>query len=331
MEKLLTISVAAYNVEKYLSSTLDSLSDNRYIDKLEVFVVDDGGKDRSLEIAKAFEKRFPQTFHAVHKENGGYGTTVNYSIEHATGKYFKLLDGDDFYDKDGLIRLINALKECDADIVFTQYNYYIKNEFKSAIHYNDNITEMVLPIEDFRFNAGTPMHALTYKTQVLRDSGMRLKEHILYTDNTYAAVPAKGAHTMIFLNIPVYNYRLGVEGQSVGRAGIVKHIDESKVISLDLVDFYRNNITSSDTCKKYILVNIASTCVNYVVGLLKMPVGKEAFNRLIEFDNIVRFKSIDIFNKMIDIDRKASKSLKLIRNSNYLLYWLFAFIYRFID
>ena len=69
MEKILTISVAAYNVEKFLRQTLGSLTDPRYVDKLEVFVVDDGGRDGSLEIARDFERQYPQTFHAVHKEN----------------------------------------------------------------------------------------------------------------------------------------------------------------------------------------------------------------------------------------------------------------------
>ena len=85
-EKLLTISVAAYNVEDYLDQALESLADPAYVNRLEVFVVDDGGSDQSLLIAKSYEEKYPDTFHAIHKENGGYGSTVNYSIAHATGE-----------------------------------------------------------------------------------------------------------------------------------------------------------------------------------------------------------------------------------------------------
>ena len=86
MNKVLTVSVAAYQVEKYLTENLESMVLSEVMDQLEVFIIDDGGKDASLEIARSYERRFPNTFHAVHKENGGYGTTVNWSIQNATGK-----------------------------------------------------------------------------------------------------------------------------------------------------------------------------------------------------------------------------------------------------
>ena len=97
-EKILTISVAAYNVEEYIRQTLDSLTDERVIGNLEIFVVDDGGKDSTLDIAKEYANIYPESVFPIHKENGGYGSTVNYSLAHAHGKYFKLLDGDDWFD-----------------------------------------------------------------------------------------------------------------------------------------------------------------------------------------------------------------------------------------
>lgn len=329
--KILTISVAAYNVERYLDDTLDSLVVPELLDDIEVIVVDDGTKDNSYNIAKKYEEIYPATFKAIHKSNGGYGSTVNYSVVHATGKYFKLLDGDDFYDKDGLKKLVNILKTIDADIVFTQYNYYVNGTTKLAICYDDKQVNKLLSIEDFNFNAGTPMHALTYRTQLLKDSGIKLKEHILYTDNAYVAEPAKNAKTIFFLNTPVYNYRLGVEGQSVGRIGIIKHIDESEEIAVDLTRFYRDSVCADLQSKKYILVNVASTCVNYVVGILKMDMGYSSLKRLISFDKEIKDISEEIYRKMADIDRKASMSLRFIRKSGYLLYWLFSFMYRFID
>ena len=68
MEKLLTISIAAYNVEGYIRNTLDSLIVPEILDKLEVFIVDDGGNDNTLQIAREYESKYPETFHAVHKE-----------------------------------------------------------------------------------------------------------------------------------------------------------------------------------------------------------------------------------------------------------------------
>ena len=66
MGKLLTISIAAYNVEEYIRNTLDSLIVPEILDKLEVFIVDDGGNDDTLQIAREYEAKYPETFHAVH-------------------------------------------------------------------------------------------------------------------------------------------------------------------------------------------------------------------------------------------------------------------------
>ena len=107
MEKILTISIAAYNMEQYIEHTLNSLIDEHIIDLLEIFVVDDGSMDRTLEIAMQYAKRYPQSIYPIHKENGGYGSTINTSVKLATGKYFKLLDGDDWYAKENLPAFIS--------------------------------------------------------------------------------------------------------------------------------------------------------------------------------------------------------------------------------
>ena len=325
-EKILTISVAAYNVEKYLKNTLDSLIVPEVIDDIEVLVVDDGGIDNSLIISKEYAAKYPNTFKAIHKENGGYGSTVNYSIEHATGKYFKLLDGDDWFDKEGLIKLVNLLKEIDVDAVFTQFIKNYNNSTVLAICYDETNENKIISIDDFNFNAGVPMHALTMKTQILKESGMKLPEHTLYTDNIYAAESFINVKQIYCCNFPVYEYRLDVEGQSVSKEGLIKHTDESKNISLKLVNFYVRNVNNDIKSKKYIKMNVSSTCINYVVGILNMKPSRKALEMLKSFDNEVKILSTEIYEDMPRLDRKASFALKLIRATNYLLYWLFALI-----
>ena len=93
--KLLTISIAAYNVEQYLKKCLDSFIEPSIMSQLEVLIVNDGSKDSTLEIAREYEKKYPDTFKAIDKPNGGHGSTINTAIENATGKYFKVIDSDD--------------------------------------------------------------------------------------------------------------------------------------------------------------------------------------------------------------------------------------------
>ena len=100
-EKVLTISIAAYNVEKYLDNTLNSLICNK-MDKLEVIIQNDGSKDSTCEVAKKYVEKYPNVFILNDKKNGGYGSTINASLKMAKGKYFKQLDGDDWFDTSNL-------------------------------------------------------------------------------------------------------------------------------------------------------------------------------------------------------------------------------------
>ena len=116
-EKLLTISIAAYNVQSYIEQNLNSIIKSKYIDLIEVFVVDDGGQDNTLAIAQKYAEKYPDSIYPVHKENGGYGTTVNYSAEHATGKYFRLLDGDDWFNTEGLDKLMEHIQQMEVSAI----------------------------------------------------------------------------------------------------------------------------------------------------------------------------------------------------------------------
>ena len=129
MSKILTISVAAYNVENYISNTLESLLVDD-IDDIEILVEDDGGIDNTANIVKEYEEKYPNVVKLIHKENGGYGSTINKSLEIATGKYFKQLDGDDWYDSN------NFKKFLIKDGVYIKpsgENYIIKTEKEQCL------------------------------------------------------------------------------------------------------------------------------------------------------------------------------------------------------
>ena len=132
MYKLLTISVAAYNVEKYLEQTLSSLNDQRFLDDIEVLIVDDGSKDGTKDIALKYQNMAPDTFKYVQKENGGHGSTINRGIELATGKYFRVIDGDAKY--------IKLLKRTKADLILTQHktNCAGKESLQDLVHGMEN-------------------------------------------------------------------------------------------------------------------------------------------------------------------------------------------------
>lgn len=98
MNKILSIVIPTYNMEKLLEQCLSSLVVKEHLDFLEVLVINDGSKDKSSQIAHHFEDKYPQTFRVVDKDNGNYGSCVNRGLKEATGKYIKILDADDSFE-----------------------------------------------------------------------------------------------------------------------------------------------------------------------------------------------------------------------------------------
>lgn len=211
MNKLLTISIAAYNVEKYIKETLESLICEN-MDFIQVLIVNDGSNDSTAAISKEYEKMYPKTFKLINKENGGYGSTINTGIKNAIGKYFKQLDGDDKFDTENLNLFIEKLKECDADVVYTPY-YTWRNDKKIPTYcglekYESNDSIEINNYFD-GFRKDIVMHSLAYKTELLKKNNIEILEKSFYTDSEYALYPFLYAKTMKVFDIILYMYRMG--------------------------------------------------------------------------------------------------------------------------
>lgn len=240
--KLLTISIAGYNIESYIHQTLDSLI-CRHIDKLEIFVVDDGGNDHTLEIAQSYARKYPNSIIPVHKENGGWGSTVNYSISHATGKYFKLLDGDDFFDTASLDGLLEHLEAIDSDVIYTPYTQYDDEAKKNVKDFDISSNyELYTTYNLYKINPkfGLDMHAVMFKTSILKNNQVRITEKCFYTDNEYRTKGLAYSQTILFTNLSLYRYRIGREGQSVDLTGLKKHYKDSIQAAKALITFHQS-------------------------------------------------------------------------------------------
>lgn len=113
-DKLLTIVVPSYNASKYMDFNLQSFLQPSVPEILEVIVVDDGSTDDTARIADAYHEKYPDIVKVVHKENGGHGSGINAGLRAATGKYFKVVDADDWVDHEALERLLDYIASFDA-------------------------------------------------------------------------------------------------------------------------------------------------------------------------------------------------------------------------
>lgn len=235
--KLLTVSIAAYNVEAYLEKCLNSLLIPD-LQRLEVLIQNDGSKDATARIGEEFEKKYPGVFRLVNKENGGYGSTINNSLSMAEGKYFKQLDGDDWYDRENFAAFVDMLGAVDADCVYSPYTEVIEPDMRQRPRQIMDLTPGFRSAgELMKERSFKQMHALAYRTEFLRAQGVSIQEKCFYTDQEYVIYPLVRAQSVYVWDRPVYCYRLGRDGQSVSLAGLRKHHEDHLRVLKRMIGF----------------------------------------------------------------------------------------------
>jgi glycosyltransferase involved in cell wall biosynthesis len=330
MEKLLTISIAAYNVADYIKETLESLTHSDIVDLLEVLIIDDGGKDDTLAIASEYAIRYPKTFIPVHKKNGGYGSTVNYAVKHASGKYIKLLDGDDYFSPDGLRDFLDVCRKTDADMIFSNCSMvgFGQNQIESAkgntlegdyelypyLHELHNSKISSKQAANLKLPA---MWGYAFKTDIVRSSFVALPGSTLYTDQLFVVRAMANVKTVAICGTVLYNWRFGNDGQSSSTASIRRHTNDFKRVIdelLNYVDGLSNDASGYDLCRKRALHYYVS---NFTwVTRLKKNIPNYLFAR--DWDKEIR----EMHPKLHADAAKISKRIWLLRKTAFLSFFI---------
>lgn len=207
----------SYNMEKYLNRCIDSFLVPEVLDQLEIIIVNDGSTDGTLSIANDYKARYPQTIVVIDKPNGHYGSCVNASLKVATGKYFRIVDADDWVDSDALAVFIKTLANIDVDCVCTHFSTHdLKDNSVNVTRVQDNLFEKKLDLDSYLLDEDClHMHTLTFSLDLLQRIEYVQTEGICYTDTEYSYLPLACSKDIYFLNISLYQYFIGREDQSM--------------------------------------------------------------------------------------------------------------------
>lgn len=135
MEKdLISVIVPVYKVEKYLEKCIESIIKQTYTN-LQIILVDDGSPDNCGKICDEYAKK-DSRIEVIHKINGGLSDARNVGINRANGRYIGFVDSDDYIKEDMYEKLINLIKEYDADISIC--NLYDVIDGNECIRNKDN-------------------------------------------------------------------------------------------------------------------------------------------------------------------------------------------------
>ena len=317
-EKILTVSIAAYNLSDRIDQCLSSFASAKSIDDIELIVTNDGSKDDTAEKVGKWADRYPDSIRLINKENEGAGSTVNSGIAHAKGKYFKMVDGDDWVEN--IDEFVSFLKACDSDRVVSDYTFY--DNSKKA---KDRTESFSLPEGKFLFDdqwkrIPNERHALCFKTEIRKSVHL---DNGFYTDVEYLLFPLSKVKTVSYFPKPVYIYRVGQRNQSVSPQSRRKHRgDHELVLSHVLRWLEENKEGRSAQHISFIRKRLISLIDNQVVIYLLFKPCKERKGKI---RSLIKRVSSD--PRLLALYKK-NKKYRMLKNSHYLLYPLLSYIIR---
>ena len=274
--KLLTIAVPAYNAEQHLSKCLDSICREDILDRLQIIIINDGSSDGTSILAHHYEKRFPQSIQVIDKENGGHGSGINAAIMYASGKYFQVVDSDDWVISENLSALMDRLEQTNADMILCHFHMIDlqtgdKREFKTKEIPLGKVYSFSEFMEHPR-GAYTCcfFHGVLYRTDFYRNTGIRLSEKTFYEDQEYATIPIYYVETVLPLDLFLYQYSVGNALQSVADENQVRNIGQIETVFWKICDFYCSHRDMPNEKRQYFLFKLVMLLQSYcIVGLIK--------------------------------------------------------------
>lgn len=230
-QKTLTITVPCYNAQNYMEKCLKTLITGG--PRVEIIIIDDGSKDNTGAIADRWSKEYPETVKVHHQENGGHGEGINQGLRLATGRYFKVVDSDDWVDEGALQRVLDKLDELDGqggvDLMVCNYVYtHTDPRENTTIRYKNVFPQGEKPVDwngirGLNATQYLTMHACIFSVRALRACGVILPKHTFYEDDLFAYAPLVCVKKLCYLDVDFYRYLIGREGQTVSEATMCKN------------------------------------------------------------------------------------------------------------
>lgn len=217
----LSIIVPVYNVEEYIRACIESIfMQGLDEDCFEVIIVNDGTKDRSMEMIQDIIMQHHNIF-VINQENQGLSVARNNGMAVAKGQYIFMPDSDDMLIENRLKPLLEKAIESQADIVVGDYYSMRNEEIASAKFDHLNFSEIEIKErtgEQMFFEFLKPRNYTVWRTlyrnDFLKHNKITFYPGIYGQDKPFTHEIYLKAHTCLMVSWPIYIYRRHPKGIS---------------------------------------------------------------------------------------------------------------------
>lgn len=233
MDYKISIIIPIYNGEKYLSQCLESLI-NQTLKDIEIICVNDGSTDNSLKILEEYAKK-DKRIKIINKKNAGLGAARNTGMKYANGDYIGFVDSDDWVDRNMFKKLYIKAKSHNIDIVMCPVCIYDDNVQKGNYDYsyfnldcfNEDFNNLIFDYQktkDFFFRICVTAYNKIYRTEFLKNIGVKFPEGIIFEDNPFFYKTFLRAKQVAIIRDFLYFYR-GQRADSIISNADFKYFD----------------------------------------------------------------------------------------------------------
>ena len=297
--KYISFAIPCYNSQDYMAHAIESILPGG--DEVEIIIVNDGSKDKTSQIAHEYMDKYPDIIKVIDKENGGHGDAVNAGLANASGKYFKVVDSDDWVDEEALHKILMLMRHLEEDneqidMLISNYVYEkVGVTHKKCIHYRNVLPQDEVfrwdDIGHFRLDQYILMYSVIYRTDMLKLSQMRLPKHTFYVDNIYVYYPLPHVRKIYYLDVDFYRYFIGREDQSVNEKVMIARVDQQIFVTKTMIDMYQLKKVTSKKLRQYM--------INYLA--IMMTVSSILLIRSKEKENLEKKKELWLYLKKRDM------------------------------
>ena len=315
----ISIIVPVYNVEKYLAKCLDSLVSQTY-QNIEILVINDGSKDDSEKIMRAYSSRFPDKITAFNKENGGLSDARNFGVDYATGDYIGFVDSDDYVQQTMFEEMLNLAEKYDAEMVICNIQ---------KVDEHGNVTQRLTQIPHLPEKIDLESHFSVF-SDVSYFACNKLFRKELFAEKRFK----KGVHFEDIQLIPQlllscktvaqtqnYHYQYLERADSLSKSHTEKGLDILKAVE-DVELFFLKSAysTKKKELKNFQILEGVYTFLAYLAFVKDEDVFYKMSRHLSVFmkDRNIKFKDILIYSRF---DKNYILSLPLKKMMFYLLYF----------
>lgn len=325
--KLLSVAIPCYNSEAYMEKCIDSLLVGG--EEVEILIVDDGSTDKTAEIADAYAEKYPTIVRAIHQENGGHGEAVNAGIRNAQGLYFKVVDSDDWVNKEAYEKILKTLEELlrgpkTVDLFISNFVYEKQGVTrKKVMQYRHCFPQGEVfgwsDIGHMQKGKYLLMHSMIYRTQLLQQCGLELPKHTFYVDNLFAYEPLPYVKNMYYLDVNFYRYFIGRDDQSVNEKVMIKRIDQQIRVNKMMVDVYNRGNFTNKRLRAYMFsyLDIITTVSSIMLIRAETEEALQKKKELLEYiksENRVLYRKLrhSLFGRVMNLPGKGGRKMSVV-------------------